>query len=309
MSALDFGPVVLGGNVFGWTADRDASFAVLDAFVDGGGRAVDTADVYSAWIPGNSGGESETIVGEWLASRGRRDDVVLMTKVGFARDRPGLAAANVRAAVDDSLRRLGTDSVDVYFAHTDDQDVPQEESLGAFDELVKAGKVREVGASNFSAARLRSAAAVAQREGLTPVTVAQDKWSLVERGIEQDLVPALEELGIAQTPYSSLASGFLSGKYAPGQHVDSARAGSAGAYLEDPRAVAALDAARDVAADQDVPVSAVALAWLRAQRTVAAPIASARTVEQVPGLLAAARVRFTPQQLELLSAATEPVGG
>ncbi|MFD1721064.1 aldo/keto reductase [Amnibacterium endophyticum] len=309
MADLDLGPVVLGGNVFGWTADRDESFAVLDAFVDGGGRAIDTADVYSAWLPGNAGGESESILGEWFASRGRRDDVVLMTKIGAWEARRGLAAATVTAAVDDSLRRLRTDRVDVLLAHRDDPTVPQEETMSALDALVRDGKVRALGASNFSAERLRSAAAVADAAGLTPFTVAQDLWSLVERGIETALVPTLDELGIAETPYSSLASGFLSGKYAPGRSVDSARSKKAGAYLEDPRAVAALDAARDVAEQQGVPVSAVALAWLRAQRTVAAPTASARTVDQVPDLLAAGRVRLTPQHLELLSAATEPVGG
>lgn len=308
MSTIEFGPVVLGGNVFGWTSDRDESFAVLDAFIDGGGRAIDTADVYSAWVEGNSGGESETIVGDWLASRGRRDDVVLMTKVAALEARKGLSAANIAAAVEDSLRRLRTDRVDVYFAHFDDESVPQEEVLSAFDRLVRDGKVREAGASNFAADRLRSAAEVAATAGLTPFTVAQDRWSLVEREAESALVPTLEDLGIVQTPYSSLASGFLTGKYRPGTQVDSARAGNAGKYLEDPRALDLLDVLDDVAADQGVPVTAIALAWLGAQRTVAAPIASARTAEQVPALLATARVRFTPQQLEQLSAATEPVG-
>ena len=309
MTSLDFGPVVLGGNVFGWTTDRDEGFRVLDAFVDGGGRAIDTADVYVAWIPGNSGGESETIIGEWLASRKRRDDVVIATKVGSLAERKGLSAANIQAAAEDSLRRLQTDRIDLYFAHQDDPDVPQEEVLAAFDRLVQAGKVREVGASNFAADRLRSAAALAASEGLTPFTVAQDQWSLVERAAEIALVPTLDELGIAEIPYSSLASGFLTGKYRPGATTDSARAGRAGAYLENPRNVDLLAALDDVAAGHGTSVTAVALAWLAAQRTVAAPIASARTTEQVADLLAAGRVRLTPQETEQLSAATEPVSG
>jgi aryl-alcohol dehydrogenase-like predicted oxidoreductase len=309
MTDLDFGPVVLGGNVFGWTADREASFAVLDAFVDGGGRAIDTADVYSEWVPGNSGGESETIIGEWLASRGRRDDVVIATKVFSLSSRPGLSAANIRAAAEDSLRRLQTDRIDVYFAHRDDPHVPQEEVLEAFDALVRAGKVRAVGASNFSAERLRSAATVAREGGLTPFTVAQDHWSLVAREVEYELVPTLDELGIAEIPYAALAGGFLTGKYRPGASVDSARAGAAGQHLDDPRKLDLLDALDDVAAAHGVPMSAVALAWLRAQPTVAAPIASARTAEQVGPLLESARVELTPQELELLSETTAPVSG
>lgn len=307
MTALDLGPLVLGGNVFGWTTDRDTGFRVLDAFVEGGGRAIDTADVYVAWLPGNAGGESETIIGEWMASRGNRDDVVIATKVGSLPARKGLSAATIEAAVEDSLRRLRTDRIDLYFAHVDDPAVPQEETLAAFDRLVQAGKVREIGASNFSADRLRTAAAIAAAEGLTPFTVAQDKWSLVERGIEQELVPALEELGIVEIPYSSLASGFLTGKYRPGTATESARAERAGGYLDDPRNVDLLEVLDAVAADHGTSVTAVALAWLAAQRTVAAPIASARTPEQLADLLAASRVALTPQDLEQLSAATEPV--
>ena len=309
MTNLDFGPVVLGGNVFGWTADRDASFAVLDAFVDGGGRAIDTADVYSEWVAGNAGGESETIIGEWLASRGRRDEVVLATKVFSLSTRPGLSAANIEAAAEDSLRRLQTDRIDLYFAHRDDEHVPQEEYLGAFDRLVTAGKVREVGASNFTAERLRSAAAVARDGGLAAFTVAQDLWSLVARDVEYGLVPTLDELGMVEIPYAALAGGFLTGKYRPGIKVDSARAGSAGKHLEDPRKLDLLDALDDVAAAHGVSVTAIALAWLRAQAVVAAPIASARTAEQVAPLLESARVELTPQQLELLSETTAPVSG
>lgn len=307
MTALDFGPVMLGGNVFGWTADRDEGFRVLDGFVDGGGRSIDTADVYAAWLPGNAGGESETIIGEWLAARKRRDDVVIATKVGSLQSRRGLSAATISAAVDDSLRRLRTDHIDLYFAHVDDPATPQEETLVAFDALVRAGKVREIGASNFAPDRLRSAAAIAAERGLTPFTVAQDRWSLVERGAEAELVPTLSELGIVEVPYSSLSSGFLTGKYRPGVDVESARAGTAGRYLADPRNRDLLAALDDVAADLGVSVTTVSLAWLAAQRTVAAPIASARTAGQVADLLAVGRVELRPQQLAQLSAATEPV--
>jgi len=304
MTALDFGTTVLGGNVFGWTADRATSFAVLDAFVDAGGTAIDTADSYSHWIEGNSGGESETIIGDWLASRGRRDDLVISTKVSSLPARAGLAPANIAAAVDDSLRRLRTDRIDVYFAHRDDPEVPQEDYLGAFDALVKSGKVREIGASAFSADRLRSAAAIAKENGLTPFTVAQDEWSLVSRRIEAEVVPAIAELGLTEITYYSLASGFLSGKYRPGTDVDSARAPRAAAYLDQPRNVELLSALDEIAAAHGSTVAAVSLAWLRAQPVVGAPIASARTVDQLPPLLDV--VELDADEVERLGAITAP---
>ena len=296
----ELGPVVLGGNVFGWTADRDQSFAVLDAFVAAGGVSIDTADVYSAWVPGNSGGDSEKIIGEWVASRGNRDSVHIATKVFSLEERPGLSAANLTAAVDDSLRRLQSEYIDLYYAHRDDEDVAQEEYVAAFDSLVQAGKVRTVGASNFTAARLRSAVDIAQAEGLTPFTVAQDRWSLVERGIETTLVPTLADLGITELPYSSLASGFLSGKYRAGVTVDSPRAGTAGAYLEKHADLLVL--LDEIAAAHEAEVSSVALAWLRAQAVVGAPIASARTVDQVPALMRV--VDLTEDDVSRLSAIT-----
>jgi aryl-alcohol dehydrogenase-like predicted oxidoreductase len=300
MSSLDFGPLILGGNTFGWTSDRDESFAVLDAFVAAGGRAIDTADVYSAWIPGNSGGESETIIGEWLASRGNRDAVVIGTKVFSLAERRGLAPDNVRAAVDDSLRRLRTDYIDLYYAHRDDEDVDQADYVGVFDELVRAGKIREAGASNFSANRLRSAVAIAQEAGRTAFTVAQDPYNLVDRGIEETLVPTLLELGIVEAPYSALASGFLSGKYRPGVTVDSARAGGASKLLEDPRNVELLTVLDDIAAAHGVSVAAVALAWLRERPSVVAPIASARTAEQLPDLVQSFGLRLTSDEIARL---------
>jgi aryl-alcohol dehydrogenase-like predicted oxidoreductase len=283
MTSYDFGPVVLGGNVFGWTADRDESFAVLDAFYEGGGRAIDTADVYSNWAPGNDGGVSEEIIGAWAQSRGIRSGLIIGTKVYSLPARPGLSPANITAAVDDSLRRLRTDYIDVYYAHRDDETVAQQDYVAAFDSLVKAGKVRTLGASNFTASRLRSAVEIANAGGLTPFTIAQDQWSLVERGVEASLVPTLTDLRITELPYSSLASGFLSGKYREGVTVDSARAGGASRYLATHGALlAVLD---EVAAAHGSSVTSIALAWLRAQSVVGAPIASARTVAHVPALL------------------------
>ncbi|WBU37203.1 aldo/keto reductase [Homoserinibacter sp. YIM 151385] len=302
MTSLDFGPLVLGGNIFGWTSDREESFAVLDAFVAAGGRAIDTADVYSAWAPGNSGGESETILGEWLASRGSREDVVIATKVFSLEARPGLSAANIRAAVDDSLRRLQTDHLDLYYAHRDDESVEQEETVGAFAELVAAGKVHELGASNFTAGRLRSAVEIARDAGLVGYTVVQDHYNLVERGYETALRPTVEELELVELPYSSLASGFLTGKYRPGAEVESARAGGAAKLLEEPRNVELLGTLDEIAAEHGVSVTAVALAWLRQQPTVAAPIASARVVEQLPALLESAELQLSAEELARLGA-------
>jgi len=304
MTSLRIGPVVLGGNVFGWTADQDETFAVLDAFVDGGGTSIDTADVYSEWIEGNSGGDSEELIGRWLASRGTRDRVEIHTKVAMSRRRPGLSAATIAAAVDDSLRRLGTDHVDLYYAHQDDDAVEQQEYVAAFDALVRAGKVREVGASNFTAGRLTSALDLAEREGLTPFTVAQDQWNLVERGIEGSLVPTLRERGLVELPYSSLASGFLTGKYRPGQDVESARKGKASAYLERDGAQDLLTTLDEVAETHSTSVTAVSLAWLRAQSVVGAPIASARTVDHVQPLLDSALVALTDDEVARLTEAS-----
>ncbi|MCD2498357.1 MULTISPECIES: aldo/keto reductase [Microbacterium] len=301
---ITVGPLILGGNVFGWSADRDTSFRILDAFVDAGGTTIDTADVYSAWIPGNSGGESETIIGEWLAARpGVRDRVQIGTKVFSLESRPGLSAANIAAALDDSLRRLQTDHIDIYFAHRDDPDVEQAEAFGAFDAAVRAGKVRTVGVSNFEPARIRSAAAVIAENALTPISFAQDQYNLVERDAETELIPTLLELGIGEVPYFALAAGFLTGKFRPGADVDTARSNSA-RYLDDPRNLALLEVLDGVAAAHDVPVTAVSLAWLRSRPSVAAPIASARTPEQLPALVASFDLALTDTELDALTAAS-----
>jgi len=300
MTNLDFGPLVLGGNTFGWTSSPEQSHAVLDAFVDAGGRSIDTADSYSVWVPGNTGGDSERIIGDWLAARGRRDDVVIGTKVFSLPDRPGLSPDNVRAAVDESLARLKTDYLDLYYAHRDDTDVPQEEYVGVFDELVQAGKILESGASNFDPARLKSAVTVADGAGQSRFTVAQDQFNLVERDYADVLAPTVAELGLVELPYYSLASGFLTGKYRPGTTVDSTRAGGASAYLDDERNVALLDELDAIASARGVSVTAVSLAWLRQQPTVAAPIASARTVEQLPELIESFDLVLTDGELARL---------
>lgn len=301
---LDVLPLNLGGNVFGWTADRDQSFAVLDAFAAAGGSFVDTADVYSQWVPGNSGGESETIIGEWVAARGNRDDVVIATKVGQAGAQPGTSRAAVQAAIDGSLRRLGTDHVDLYYAHIDDQDTPLEETVAALGEVVAQGKARYVAASNFTAERLTEALSIADGLGVARFVALQPHYNLVHRdeyeGALQDLAVA-EDLAVL--PYSSLASGFLTGKYRDGAAVDSPRAGGAGRYLDDRgrNVLAALDR---VAADTGASVTTVALAWLRAQPGIAAPIASARSTEQLPDLIAAATLELSGAQVQALTDAS-----
>ncbi|MDA3648228.1 aldo/keto reductase [Saccharopolyspora indica] len=305
-TALDVFPICLGGNVFGWTADRDESFAVLDGYAAAGGNFIDTADAYPAWAPGNSGGESETIIGEWLRTRGNRDDVVVATKVGRLPQRRGLSAANIAAAAEDSLRRLGVDHIDLYYAHGDDDPtVPLAETLGAFDVLVRAGKVRHIAASNYTASRLAEALATSRREGLAEFVALQPKYNLVERTeFEGELAELCvrENLGVA--PYYGLAKGFLTGKYRPAQdNSDSPRAEGARAHLDDRglRVLAALD---EIATLRNAPMASIALSWLRAQRTVTAPIASARTADQLADLLLAAELELTAAELRRLDDAS-----
>jgi aryl-alcohol dehydrogenase-like predicted oxidoreductase len=300
---LDVFPLCLGGNVFGWTADETDSFAVLDAYATAGGNFVDTADSYSAWAAGNRGGESETIIGRWLASRGNRDRMIVATKVGRMPGRSDLRASTIRQAADDSLRRLQTDRIDLYYAHGDDDpDIPLEETLGAFDELVRAGKVRHIAASNYGAPRLAEALAVSARDALASYVALQPHYNLVERDYEHGLRQLCADEGLACLPYFSLAKGFLTGKYRPGgPPVDSPRSGGASVYLDERGAVvlAALD---DIAAAHEVSVAAVALAWLRSQPTVVAPIASARTPEQLAEILLVAELELTPDELARLDA-------
>jgi aryl-alcohol dehydrogenase-like predicted oxidoreductase len=304
-SDLSVFPLCLGGNVFGWTADEAAAFEVLDAYSAAGGNFVDTADSYAAWVPGNEGGESETMIGDWMAARGNRDQIVVATKVGQKADRRGLGASTIRAAAEDSLHRLRTDRIDLYYAHIDDPSVPLEETLGAFDALVREGKVRYVGASNYTAPRLAEALEVSRRQGLASYVAVQPQYNLLERdeyeGELQDLC-VRERIGCV--PYYALAKGFLTGKYRPGgEGVDSPRAQGALAYLDarGERVLAALD---EVARAHDVPVAAVSLAWVAAQPGVVSPIASARTAQQLADLLPMAELELSEDELRRLDEAS-----
>jgi len=283
---LDVFPLCLGGNVFGWTTDEAQSFAVLDFYVASGGNFIDTADSYVHWAPGARGGESEEIIGRWLATRGHRDRVIIATKVGRHPERKGLRATTIRAACEDSLRRLQTDYIDLYYAHGDDNpSIPLEETLGAFDALVRAGKVRYVACSNYGAERLAQALEASEREGLSAYVALQPRYNLLERDYERELLPLCAEKGLACVPYFALAMGFLTGKYRPGgPPVDSPRAQHAAKYLQG-RGPAVLVALDEVAAAHGTTVAAVALAWLRSRPTVVSPIASARSPEQLAELL------------------------
>ena len=295
---LQISHLCLGGNVFGWSTDETQGRAVLDAFVSHGGNFVDTADAYSAWVPGHVGGESENIIGNWMAARGNRADVVLATKVAKLSTRAGLSRANIIAACDDSLRRLKTDYIDLYYAHEDDQTVPLEETLGAFTELRDAGKIRYAAASNYTGARLLEAAAVSKANGLIEYSALQNHYNLLERSdYENDSVAALRELGIEGIPFFGLARGFLTGKYREGVSVESVRAGGVAEYSND-KGWALLNKLDQLSAAHNVSIAAISLAWLRQQPTVAVPIASARTPEQVADIMA--NVVLARDELELL---------
>jgi aryl-alcohol dehydrogenase-like predicted oxidoreductase len=301
---LDVHGLALGGNVFGWTADEEESFAVLDGYAAGGGNFIDTADVYSAWAPGNSGGESETILGRWLASRGRRDQTIIATKVGKHPQFQGLSAKTVRAAAENSLKRLETEYIDLYYAHADDEQTPLEETLGAFDALIREGKVRYIAASNYTAPRLAEALAVSDREGLARYVALQQHYNLVERDkYEGELADLVAREGLSSFPYYALAAGFLTGKYRPGAKVQSQRAQGASAYLNE-KGIKVLTTLDEVAAAHNTAVATIALAWLAAQPTVVAPIASARTTEQLPDLLRVSDVRLSDAELRKLNEAS-----
>ena len=303
-SGPDIAPLVFGGNVFGWTADEATSFKLLDRFVERGFNAIDTADVYSSWGPGLSGGESETVIGNWLARRGRRDDIVLMTKVAKWAPRTGLSAANIEAAVEDSLRRLQTDYLDVYFAHEDDADVPLAETLGAFGKLVEAGKVRTLGASNYSADRLREALAVSQQQGLPRYEVIQPAYNLYDRSFESELAGVAQEHDLGVVSYFSLASGFLTGKYRSVEDLQGrAREGFLAGYFDD-RGLKLLDALRTLADEIKATPGQVARAGLRARPTITAPIASATSIEQLDELLPAAHLSLPADVLAALDRAS-----
>ena len=295
---LDVFPICLGGNVFGWTADEPQSRAVLDAYVGAGGNFIDTANSYLV-----EHGRSETIIGRWIADRGNRDQIVLATKVGGGRGPVrSLSAETIEREAHASLERLQTDRIDLYYAHFDDEQTPLEESLRAFDALVGAGTIRHVGASNYSTERLTAALELQREHGLAEFTVLQPHYNLVERDFERTLLPVAKAWNLAVLPYFALAKGFLTGKYRPdGEAGESQRADAARAYLDE-RGAAVLDALDEVAAAHETTVAAVALAWLLAQPRVVAPIASARTTEQLEQILPAATLALTPAEVDRLSA-------
>ena len=307
-TGLDIVPLVFGGNVFGWTVDEKTSFALLDAFVDAGLNAIDTADVYSAWAPGNSGGESETIIGKWLkANPAKRDKVLILTKVGAALGKPekDLSAPWIASSVEGSLRRLGVDRIDLYQSHWYVAGAGNDETLGAYAKLLKAGKVRAIGCSNFDAAQLAAALKTADEHGLPRYQTLQPEYNLFDRG---GFDAALQELVLRESigviTYYSLASGFLSGKYRSSADLAKSARGEGIAKYLNPRGMRILDALGAVASQHAAKPAEVALAWLIAQKAVTAPIASATNLEQMASLVRAVHLSLTPQDLTLLDTAS-----
>jgi aryl-alcohol dehydrogenase-like predicted oxidoreductase len=304
-SELQVAPLMFGGNVFGWTADEATSFSILDAFVDAGLDFIDTADVYSAWVPGNQGGESETIIGKWFRRSGKRDKIVLATKVSKHPLRKGLSAPNIQAAVEDSLRRLQTDYIDVYFSHDDDTETPLAETLGAYQKLIEAGKVRVIGASNYSGARVEEALAVSRQHGLPEYQLLQPEYNLYDRAeYERDIEPVALANQLGVVVYYSLASGFLSGKYRSQTDLaNKARGSRVEKYLNE-RGLRILDALDRVADAHGSTPATVALAWLIARPSVTAPIASATSVDQLKSLAAAVHLMLTGADVRELDEAS-----
>jgi aryl-alcohol dehydrogenase-like predicted oxidoreductase len=302
-SGLEVAPLALGGNVFDWTADEQTSFAILDAFVDAGGTMIDTADVYSAWVPGHTGGESERVIGRWLKrDPSKRDKVVIATKVGFFE---GLAPDKILAACDASLERLGIERIDLYYQHKDDQTVPLADSLGAFERLVELGKIRAIGLSQFTAERLDEAMETSRRLGLTPPSALQPWYNLVERQkFEGDLRDVALRHGLAVFPFYSLANGFLTGKYRSKEDLGKSVRGLRNVEYLEGKGMRVLQALDDVAAETGASLATVTLAWTMAQPAIAAPIASATSVPQLAELVAALELDLTPQQIARLDAAS-----
>jgi aryl-alcohol dehydrogenase-like predicted oxidoreductase len=307
-SGLRVSTLVLGGNVFGWTADEATSFEILDAYVAAGGNCVDTADVYSRWAPGHKGGESETVIGNWLKKSGKRDMVVVATKVGMdmGDGKEGLKPAYIRRAVEASLQRLQTDHIDLYQAHKDDPNTPLEETLQAFAELVKAGKVRAIGASNYKGARLREALAISEKHSWPRYESLQPHYNLVHRAeYESDLEPVVLQAGIGVIPYFSLAAGFLTGKYRdPSDLKDKARAGMVGKYVNE-HGLAVLKALDEVARQYGATPAQAALAWLIARPGITGPIASATSLKQLKELVAATELKLGSTAIEKLNSASQ----
>jgi aryl-alcohol dehydrogenase-like predicted oxidoreductase len=304
---LEIVPVVFGGNVFGWTADEARSFELLDAWVDRGFNCIDTADVYSVWMPGHVGGESETIIGKWLKQSGKRDEVVLLTKVGMEMKSggKGLSKKYILEEVEESLKRLQTDRIDLYQSHKDDESVPLEETLEAYAQLIDEGKVRYIGASNYKGARLAEAEELAEREKLPAYKTLQPEYNLHDRqGYEADLAPVAEKYGLGVIPYFSLASGFLTGKYQSAEDAKGKnREGRVQKYFDE-RGVKILKALKKVSEETGAEQAAVSLAWLLEQPTITAPIASATSTEQMEALFAAVDLKLSAAQLALLTDAS-----
>jgi len=309
-SGIHIAPIMFGGNVFGWTVGKDRAFEILDAFLDAGFNAIDTANVYSRWIAGNQGGESEFVIGEWLEARGNRDQVVIATKVGHdmgARGH-GLSRAHILQEVDSSLLRLKTDYIDLYQAHRDDPDTPLEEVLGTFDELIKSGKVRAIGASNFSAARLGEALDIAEKKNLPRFETLQPHYNLVERDeFEGDLQSLCVEKGIGVIPYYSLARGFLTGKYRSEKDFSKSPRGRNMGRLLDERGHNVLAALDTVASAYGATPAAIALSWLMHRPSVVAPIASATSVGQLKDFFTATRINLGDYAMQIIENAVNPV--
>jgi len=306
-SGIKVAPFAFGGNVFGWTADEERSFELLDAFVDAGFNLVDTADVYSRWIEGHVGGESETIIGKWLARTGRRKDIVIATKLGMdmGEGRDGLSRKYMMEAVERSLERLQTDYIDLYQAHRDDEGVPLEETLGAFAELIEAGKVKAIGASNYTAPRLEEALRVSANRGLPRYETLQPWYNLYDRGMfEGPLADLCKRESIGVIPFFSLASGFLTGKYRTEADLEGRPRGYRVQFMMDERGFRILGALDEVAAEHDATPAQISLAWLRSHGIVA-PIASATTLEQLAQLTASVNVQLSADQVRRLDVASE----
>lgn len=306
-SDLEIYPLGLGGNVFGNTADKAASERVLDAFVAVGGNHIDTADSYSAWVPGNKGGESETILGEWMKNRGNRQSIVLATKVGAHPEFRGLAPDNIARAAEESLRRLQTDYIDLYYAHYDDEGVAIEEIAAAFDRLVRDGKVRYVGVSNLSPERIEAWIRVAGENGLAVPVAIQPEYNLVSRrNYEENVAPLAERHGLGVLPYFGLASGFLTGKYRTPADLEGRPRGRAVAKYLNEDGLRVVDALESVAAERDATPATVALAWLLAKPNISAPLASANSIEQLSQLVAAPELELSADEVARLDEASRP---
>ena len=292
-------PLCLGGNVFGYSADKENSEAVLSFYADNGGNFIDTADLYSQWAPGHIGGESETIIGNWMKKRDNRDQMIIATKVGKLDTKPGLSPSNIISACEDSLKRLGSDYIDIYYSHQDDLETPIEQTLGAYDSLIKAGKVRYIAASNFTPERLQESLDISRKLNLASYVASQDQYNLMEKNYENSLMPTLKSNGLSQIPFHGLARGFLTGKYRKGETVESIRANGVNTDYANNRGWAMIEKLDQIAKDKNTSIAAVALAWLRAQPTVSAPIASATCESQLRELMPI--IKLSQTQLETLS--------